>query len=374
MKITKERFLSLDIFRGITVLFMIIVNSLPSEEIAYAPFLHAQWFGFTPTDLVYPSFLFAIGNSIYFGSVGWKTQPSRQVYGKILKRSVFIFLIGYLMYWFPFVQYNGRSWHWIPMSGTRIMGVLQRIAVAFLVSSLMIYKLKERFLYIFGIVLLVGYPFLLFHFGYSGKDSLSLEGNAVLRLDAFVFGEAHLYKGEVIPFDPEGLLSTLPSIVNVLIGFLAGKYLLENKTNYKKLLKLTAIGFFLVAVGYLWGYSFPIGKKLWTSSFVMLTTGLDILLLLSIVCFCEERNKSKFASFVLVLGKNPLAIYIFSQLFLTVLYMIRFRGGGLYDVLFSDFFIKLGGKFGCLLQSLLYTMLCWLLGFILDKKKIYIKL
>ena len=214
-----QRFLALDVFRGMTICFMIIVNTPGNYETTFAPLLHANWHGFTPTDLVFPSFMFAVGNAMSFVSLKWAGLPQSTVVWKILKRTLLIFLCGYLMYWFPFFRLddNGHI-SAAPISETRILGVLQRIALAYGIAALMVYYLKPKWVLIITILILIAYKFLLTGFG-----DLTLEGNAVLKLDKYLMGDKHLYHGEGIAFDPEGWLSTLPSIANVTLGYFVGQ-------------------------------------------------------------------------------------------------------------------------------------------------------
>ena len=151
---TNQRFLALDVFRGMTLCFMIIVNNAGSEQFSYAPLKHAAWHGFTPTDLVFPSFLFAVGNAMSFVMAKWDGLQQSQVLKKIFKRTLIIFLLGYLMYWFPFIRLDEQG-HIImaPISHTRILGVLQRIALAYGIASLMIYYLKPKATFIITIVI-----------------------------------------------------------------------------------------------------------------------------------------------------------------------------------------------------------------------------
>src|ERR1700742_1326812 len=147
--------LALDIFRGMTICFMIIVNNAGSEELAYSPLLHAHWHGFTPTDLVFPSFLFAVGNAMSFAMKKFETMSQSAVVGKILKRTLLIFFLGYLMYWFPFFREQDGHWGLMPISHTRIMGVLERIALAYGIASLLIYYLSPRTVLIIAVTILV---------------------------------------------------------------------------------------------------------------------------------------------------------------------------------------------------------------------------
>jgi len=198
----KKRLLSLDIYRGITIVFMIIVNTPGSWQYVYAPLRHSEWHGCTPTDLVFPSFLFIVGVSMWFSMKKYgHTLNTRSVF-KILYRTLIIFAAGFLLIWFPFV---GKQ-----LSGIRIMGVLQRIALAYGLGALLCLIVKKKYLWIVSAVILLGYWALLYFAG--GSEPYSLEGNAVLKFDLLVLGKEHLYGGFGIPFDPEGLLSTIPAV------------------------------------------------------------------------------------------------------------------------------------------------------------------
>ncbi|MCB0475872.1 MAG: DUF1624 domain-containing protein, partial [Flavobacteriaceae bacterium] len=278
-----QRFTALDVFRGMTIIFMIIVNTPGHGVTTYAPLLHAHWNGFTPTDLVFPSFLFAVGNAMSFVMRKWERMTEKQVLTKIFKRTFIIFLLGYLMYWFPFVQVTeSGSLGLSPISHTRILGVLQRIALCYFAASLMVYYLKPRLIWIISAVLLLGYWALLYIFGDAGQE-LTLTGNAVLKFDSWLMGDNHLYHGEGIAFDPEGWLSTLPAIVNVIAGYFAGVWIQKKGNSYESIAKLLLAGLVLSVVAYLWNLSFPVNKKLWTSSFVMLTVGLDLMLIATLI-------------------------------------------------------------------------------------------
>ncbi len=304
---TNTRFLSLDVFRGLTVCFMIVVNTPGSGATPFAPLLHANWHGFTPTDLVFPSFLFAVGNAMSFAQKKFSSLGTTAVLAKVAKRTALIFLLGYLMYWFPFFRL-GESGDVLPfpMSETRIWGVLQRIAVCYGIASLMVYFFSTRTVIGLSIAFLVGYWLMLLGWG-NPADPLSLPGNAVLRLDRFLFGAAHLYGGDGIPFDPEGLLSTLSAIVNVIIGYYAGQFVQRVGKNYESTAKLLLVGVALIFAALCWDMVFPINKKLWTSSFVLLTTGLDLIILATLMYAIEIRNwnRANWTQFFVIPGKNP---------------------------------------------------------------------
>jgi predicted acyltransferase len=282
-----KRFKALDVFRGLTICLMIIVNTTGDWSLTYAPLLHTNWHGFTPTDLVFPSFLFAVGNAFAFVKAKWDDKALSAVFGKIIKRTVIIFLLGYTMYWIPFMTWtDAGELVYAPFSGTRILGVLQRIALCYFFGALMIYFLSKRQLIIASILLLVGYWLLMYGFG-----DYTLEGNFARVVDRFVLGDNHLYGGDGIPFDPEGLLGTLPSIVNVIGGYLVGVYIINGGINYEKLTKMMLVAIGLLVLAYVWDLSFPINKKLWTSSFVIFTVGLDILLLSLLIYSIDFAKK-----------------------------------------------------------------------------------
>ncbi len=371
---SNQRFLALDVLRGMTICLMIIVNTPGDSLNTFAPLHHAKWHGFTPTDLVFPSFLFVVGNAMSFVMKKWEEKSAGYVVGKILKRTLIIFLLGYLMYWFPFFKQDDAG-HWMlsPVSTTRILGVLQRIALCYGLASLMIYFLKIRATVIISIGLLLLYWGLCFWFG-DPYDPLSLQGNAGLRLDKWLFGEAHLYHGEGVAFDPEGLLSTLPAIVNVVAGFVAGQYVQKKGKTYDGLTHLLLVGFTLLVIAYFWNFIFPINKKLWTSSFVLHTVGLDCMILAAVIYIVDIQHKVKWTYFFEAFGKNPLFVYLVSELLVTVLNMIEpTPDTSLFSWIYDHIFSYGGAYWGSLFFSICYMLVCWAVGYGLDKRKIYIR-
>lgn len=366
-----NRFKPLDIFRGMTIAFMIIVNTPGDWSNTFSLLLHASWHGFTPTDLVFPSFLFAVGNAMAFVSRKWQNQSANEVLLKGFKRAALIFLVGYLLYWFPFVKMSEGEWVLKPLADTRIMGVLQRIGLCYAIALPFIYYLRPRQLVVTSLLFLLGYWGLLVGFG-----DLTLEGNAAIKLDLWILGPSHMYGGEGIPFDPEGLLSTIPAVVNIFFGFLAGMYVRKDGADYEKLTKLLLMGVLMLFVGYLWDPSFPINKKLWTSSYVLITCGLDCLIIGGIIFLMEKRaNPLKFRVFE-TFGKNPLAVYVLSAILATLLYTIPAGDQSLYSWIYRNLFEWMG--FGTPLSSfifaLTFTSLCWAVAWWMEKKNIYIKL
>lgn len=374
MTTSLPRFTALDVFRGMTIIFMIIVNSPGNYDTTYSLLLHADWHGFTPTDLVFPSFLFAVGNAMSFVIKKWESLKPSQVLIKIFKRSFIIFLLGFLMYWYPFFKLDAsNNIISFPIEETRILGVLQRIALCYLVAALIIWYLKPRVSFIIGIILLFVYWMLLYAFGDAGQE-LTLTGNAVLKFDLWFMGENHLYHGEGIPFDPEGWLSTLPGIVNVIAGYLAGLFIQKKGVTYEAITKLLMIGFALVFIGYIWDLTFPINKKLWTSSFVVYTVGLDCIIIATLMYFIEFNRYKGWNNFFQIVGKNPLIIYLFSEILLITLFTIKMGNDlSLQAWMYENIFRYAGAYFGSFLFALSLTMICWALGWYMDKKKIYIR-
>lgn len=373
MRQIAPRFLALDVFRGMTVCFMIIVNTPGNYETTLAPLLHANWHGFTPTDLVFPSFLFAVGNAMAFVSPKWEGMPQSAVLTKILKRTAIIFLLGYLMYWFPFVRWDGNQFSAFPFSETRVFGVLQRIALCYGITALLIYYLKPKATYIIAIILLLLYWFLLVQFG-SGTDPYSLEGNAVLRLDKWLIGEKHMYHGDGIAFDPEGLLGTLSAIGNVVFGFWAGDLVRKKGQVWETVAKLLLAAALFLFVSYCWDPFFPINKKLWTSSYVMLTVGIDLALLAVLIYIIEFRKQAGWTSFFTVFGKNPLFIYLLSEVIAILLWFFKTSDGKpYYNHLYEKTFSHMGPYTGSLAFALFIMMVCWLVGWWMDRKKIYVR-
>jgi predicted acyltransferase len=370
----QQRFIALDVFRGMTICFMIIVNTPGSGQFSYAPLNHAVWHGFTPTDLVFPSFLFAVGNAMSFVMAKWAGMQQSQVLWKIFKRTLIIFLLGYLLYWFPFIELDkSGSVVLAPISHTRILGVLQRIALAYGIGSLMIYYLKPKASVIICIAILLIYWPVMYYFG-DPADPLSLTGNAGLRLDKWLMGEHHMYHGEGIAFDPEGWMGTLPAVGNVVGGYVVGQFIQQKGKTYETLAKLMLAGFGLLAIAYFWDLGFPINKKLWTSSFVLYTVGLDCIIISVVMYVIDFLNITKWAYFFQVFGKNPLFIYLLSEVGATVLYVLHAQPKvPVYNWLYDNIFKHAGLYFGSFLLAVAYMLFCWCIGYIMDKRKIYVR-
>ncbi len=363
-----KRFEALDIFRGMTICLMIIVNTPGDGSSTFSLLLHADWHGFTPTDLVFPSFLFAIGNALAFVMPKWKDWAFKDVFLKVLKRSALIFLLGFIMYWFPFFAKDATgSWSLMPFSETRILGVLQRIAICYFAGALIIHFFSRKTLYWVAGSMLLAYWGIMSWFG-----DLSMLGNAGQTLDLLILGEGHMYHGEGTAFEPEGILSTLPSIVNVLGGYLLGRYVKEG-INYEKLSKVMLAGAAILLIAYLWNFVFPFNKKLWTSSFVMLTIGLDFVIISAIIYLTEFIDKPVNFSFFQTFGKNPLFIYLLSEYMAITFWVVQIGDRSLYQVIYQSLFAWLPPYINSLTFAVAVMMVCWMAGKWLEKRNIIIK-
>jgi predicted acyltransferase len=378
------RLLSLDILRGITIAGMILVNNSGSGY-TYEPLRHAHWHGLTPTDLVFPFFMFIMGVSTYMSLRKFSFQPSRTAIFKVVRRTILIFLIGIGLAWFGQLVgglsrgegFEEASTHFDTL---RILGVLQRLALAYGFAALIALLTKGKYLVGTIVVLLVGY-FLILVFGNGFELS---EQNIISVVDRALWGSDHMYKdrtleGERLALDPEGLLSTIPSIAHVLIGFLFGKLIIDNKDNHKRVEKLLIWGTILAFAGLLLQYGCPINKKIWSPTFVLITTGFAAQLLGLLIWIIDINKKRRWSNFFHSFGVNPLIVYVFAGVLSSLLSSIRFDWSGevisvksfIYDILIRPW---AGNYFGSLLYALLFVTICWLFGYILYKRNIYIKI
>jgi len=364
-----KRLISLDVLRGLTIAFMILVNTPGNWAYVYAPLRHAEWNGCTPTDLVFPFFLFIVGVSIWFSFKKYETKLSKTTFLKILKRAIIIFLLGIILNLYPFFDF----------SGVRVMGVLQRIAIAYAIGAVLCLSLRRSSLLITLGVILLGYWALLY-FG-SGQDPYSLEGNIIRYFDLWVFGNQHIYKGFGIPFDPEGLLSTIPAIGTVILGFLVGQMISYQIESFSKIKKLIMYGILLVVLGAIWGLVFPINKALWTSSYVLYSAGIGMLTFALLIFIIDIKGYVNWAKPFIHFGTNPLFIFVFSGLYArTIIYLIEIRVKNeevkisAYKYLAEIFSSIAGNMNGSLLFALCHIVVFWLICFILYRNRIFVKI
>jgi predicted acyltransferase len=403
-----QRFYSLDVFRGATVAFMILVNNPGSWSHIYTPLEHAAWHGLTPTDLIFPFFLFAVGNALAFVMPRYEEAGSAVFWKKVIKRTLLIYFIGLFLTWYPFIEwqkdhYIFRSWTWQnalgETVGVRLLGVLPRIALCYFFASIIIYYAKPKGSFLIGCLLLLIY-WALCIVGNS-PDPYSMQGWFGTAVDKKILGISHMYRGEGIPFDPEGIMSTLPSVTGVIFGFLVGDYIrkrsktveaatmdISSGTNplYQTLTVLFIAAVALLFTAYCWNFSFPVNKKIWTSSYVVGTAGLAIIVLATLIYFIEVKNKrGDWTRFFDVFGKNALFIYALSIFIPKTLRLIRFpdgvdqTGATRYSNPWNWFYDHVCSKLpgpaenGSLLFAICIVLLLWAIAYWMDKRKIYIK-
>ena len=381
----QQRYYSLDVFRGATVALMILVNNPGSWGHIFSPLEHASWHGCTPTDLVFPFFLFAVGNAMSFVMPKLALGTAANFWKKVIKRTVLIFAIGLFLNWSPFVKWSDNHLIFKVWENVRILGVLQRIALCYFFASVIVYYGKSRMALFIGMMILVIYWVLNIVFGAAGHP-YSLSGYFGNAIDQSILGVSHIYKGEGVPFDPEGLASMFPAIVQVILGFLVGEYIQAKGKNFEMLANVLLTGVVLVLAGWIWDFSFPINKKIWTSSYVLYTTGLAMITLGMFIFLLEFKEaKGKWSHFFDVFGKNPLFIFVLSGFLPRVLALLRWvdhtdeKGQPVYTSAFPWFYehvcknINSDLRIGSFIYALCFIAFMFSLAYILDKKKIYIK-
>jgi predicted acyltransferase len=380
------RYYSLDVFRGATVALMILVNNPGSWSNIYSPLEHAAWHGCTPTDLVFPFFLFAVGNAMAFVMPRFEAAGNAVFLRKVFKRAVLIFAIGLFLNWSPFVQWKGTALVGKPWENIRIMGVLQRIALCYLFAALLVYFVKRtKTIVLVSLGILLLYWIICAVFGAPG-DPYSLPGYFGTAVDKALLGATHLYRGEGVVFDPEGLASTLPAIVQVVAGYLAGAFIRREGKTYSMLSHLFIAGGLLIFAGFCWDLFFPINKKIWTSSYVLYTSGLALIVLGMLIYLLEFREaKGWWSRFFDVFGKNPLFIFVLSGFLPRVLALLRWvehydaSGKPMYISAFGWFYQHIcvplfsNPKNASLLYALCMIGFYWLIVYVMDKRRIYVK-
>jgi len=386
MKEINQRLLSLDILRGITIAGMVLVNNPGIWRSVYAPLDHALWNGLTPTDLVFPFFLFIMGISTCISLKKYNYEWSGATAWKIVKRTLVIFAIGLGIAWFSLFC---RTWNalygedisfWVRLGQSswtferiRILGVMQRLALCYCATALFAILMKHRHLpWLIGGLLLSYTCLLLFGNGFEYNET-----NILSVVDRAILGLAHMYKDNGI--EPEGILSTIPAIAHVLIGFCCGKMLMEVKDIHEKIQRLLLIGAALTFAGFLLSYGCPINKKIWSPTFVLTTCGLASSSLALLIWIIDVKGKKTWCRFFESFGINPLFMYVMGAVYTILLGNIRFTfGEGKISVqryVYSEWLQPLLGDYpGSLAYSLLFVSLVWTTGYILYKKQIYIKI
>jgi predicted acyltransferase len=363
------RVVSLDIFRGLTIVFMIIAATPGSRQYIYSPFQRSEWRGCTPADLVFPFFLFLAGISAYFSLRKYGDGLNGGSAFRIFRRMLTLFAAGLFLSVFPDF---GKDF-----STVRIMGVLQRIAIASGIGALICLTVRREYLWIVIAVLLLIYWGLLAFFG--GPDPYSLATNFVRKADIILLGKNHMYKGFGIPFDPEGLVSTIPAICTVIIGYFTGGMIGKGSANMKTVFKLILIGSAAAGLGFLWNYLFPFNGYLWTSSYVLFSSGIAMALFALIHIFTDVLKVRKWGNFFLVFGTNSLFSYFLIVVWTRIMFIIRIPSGerktSLYLWIYEKICVPvLGNMNGSLMFAVIQMLLIWGILLILYRKKIMIRL
>lgn len=388
-----KRLLALDILRGITIAGMILVNNPGSWGHIYAPLEHASWNGLTPTDLVFPFFMFIMGVSTYFSLRKYDMKFSWSAGLKILRRTVVIFLIGIGIAWLArtlsgWVNKDMNIWEAMfgQFDTIRILGVMPRLALCYGIGSVIallchgrqkvIGALITLFLVVYAILLVCG----------NGFEFAS--ENIIAVVDRAVLGEPHMYSDTVndvtLKFDPEGLLSTLPSIAHMLIGFLVGGMIVRIKDNNVRITNLFILGTILTFVGFLLSYGMPINKKIWSPTFVLTTCGLASSFLGLLIWIIDIKGYKKWCRFFEAYGINPLFMYVLGSVLSIVLNYIRVpysaAESGLISLkgwFYEALWIPVAGGDETLASfffAITFVLVTWIFGYYLYKNKIYIKI
>lgn len=365
------RLTSLDVFRGLTIAGMVLVNNAGDWNAVYPPLLHAGWNGWTPTDLVFPFFIFIVGVAIPLAFEKRKAAGGgqRDLYLKIFRRTVVIFGLGLLLNAFPYTMEK--------LAHLRIPGVLQRIALCYFFASLIFLKTRARTQTIIAAALLIGYWAMMKLIAAPGfaRGDLTMEGSLASWVDR-TFLTGHTYKPL---YDPEGLLSAIPAVATALFGVLAGQWLMERREAVEKVAGLFAVGALCVMAGYVWDWSFSINKPLWTSSYVMFTGGLALQLLALCYWAIDLKGYKRWSQPFVVFGVNALALYVLSGLMMKTMLLIKApRLDGttgdlktfIYERVFATWLSPINAS---LVFALSYVALWWLLMYALYRRRIFIK-
>ncbi|MDR0962729.1 MAG: DUF5009 domain-containing protein [Mediterranea sp.] len=385
---TNKRLLALDVLRGITIAGMILVNTPGSWEHIYAPLKHAVWLGLTPTDLVFPFFMFIMGISTYISLKKYHFLLSYAAGIKLLRRTAVIFAIGLGLTWFSEFCYYwtaptagiglvGQLWESVwSIPHMRLLGVMQRLALAYGATALIALTVRHRYIPYLIVALLVGYLLILT----TGNGYAYNETNILSVVDRAILTPAHMYKDNGI--DPEGLLSTIPAIAHVLLGFCVGRMLLGNPRKDEErtsalrsqLIDLFIVGTVLTFGGFLLNYGDPISKKIWSPSFVLVTCGMASSFLALLIWLIDLKAYRRWSRFFESFGVNPLFLYVLAGVLATLFDCISIGNRTIHGWAYGWLSSLLPDTFASLVYALLFVILCWCIGYPLYRKKIYIKI
>jgi predicted acyltransferase len=359
------RLSSLDVFRGITIAAMILANMAGVADDVYRPLSHSEWHGCTPTDLIFPCFLFIVGVAMTFSLSKYtaENKPTKAVYLRILRRTAILFILGLVLNGF----WNQGVWTF-DLSSIRLMGVLQRIALTYLFASLIVLKLPRKSQWLVAGGLLIAYWLTMMYIPVPdyGAGVLTREGNFGAFIDRLIIPKAHLYKGDGFNFlgDPEGLFSTIPAIVSVLAGYFTGEWIKDKKqATSQTSMDLVLFGLCCLVIAIIWDVAFPINKKIWTSSYVLFTTGWALMLLAACYELIEVRLIKRWSKPFEIMGLNAIALFVASVFLIKITAKTQLGTGetavSVYDWIYKNIFASWAGNFNGSFLFALVTLLFW---------------
>jgi predicted acyltransferase len=336
---TRERLLSLDVFRGLTIAGMLLVNDPGTWSAIFPPLEHAEWNGWTPTDLIFPFFLFIVGITTHLSLSARRARgdDDAAIVKQILRRGIIIYLLGFAMAMFPFYQWgtidaipNATVWDRIVwrIEHVRILGVLARIGIVYICAGMLTLKttLRQQIVIIAGI--LFGYWFAMTLIPVPGENEIGAlllhtkDRNLAAFLDRAILGTNHTWSGSVT-YDPEGPLSTLPAIATAMLGVIAGRWIAQrDKPLLERITGLFAVGSIGMMLGLMWNWSFPINKNLWTSSYVIFTAGMACVGLATIMWIVDYANVKWWTKPIVVYGVNPIVAFVGSGVMARLIYTL----------------------------------------------------
>ncbi|TDG37382.1 DUF5009 domain-containing protein [Pedobacter changchengzhani] len=385
MQTTKQRLLSLDFFRGLTVAAMILVNNPGNWGHIYGPLEHSDWNGCTPTDLIFPFFLWIVGVSIAFAMGTGKSDPSlhKKIILKAIKRGLVLYLLGFfLAIFFKIVSaFVDGTEVWNAFQTVRIMGVLQRIGIVFIISSLLFIKLSTKNILRVFVGILILYWLLMCFVPVPGVGfaNMEKETNLAAWIDRGVLTTAHTWALS-ITWDPEGVLSTLPAIATCLFGVLVGVYIRRKEIDTPtKITWLFAIGTLCAIAGLIWDLQFPINKALWTSSYVLYTGGLATIAFALCYWLIDVQGYKKFTTPFVIYGVNAITVFFLSSFIPRLLNLIKVTNNkGVRDGLLVHFYQRFYVPYfspinASVVWAVSYVLAFYVLLWFMYKKNIIIK-
>ena len=392
----RERLISLDVFRGITIAGMLLVNDPGTWSAIFPPLEHAAWDGWTPTDLIFPFFLFIVGITTYLSMSARRARgdDNAALVKQILRRGSIIYLLGFAMAMFPFYQWgtiaslpNATAWDRIifRIEHVRILGVLPRIAIVYICAGLLTLKTTLKQQVIIIATLLLGYWFAMTLIPVPGENAIGAvllhtkDKNLAAYLDRLILGTNHTWIGSVT-FDPEGPMSTIPAIATAMLGVIAGRWIaLKEKPLLERISGLFAAGAIGMVVGLMWNWSFPINKNLWTSSYVIFTAGMACVTLATVMWIVDYVNVKWWTKPFVVFGVNPIVAFVGSGVMARLIYTLwHVNYGGkstaVQDAIYQSVFLPwLPPRVASLAFAITFVVLWYGILLVLYRRKIILK-